>query len=132
MIISAKKNPEQAQASNRILIGTEIKGDFISNGDLRIDGKLTGTIRLEGKLVIGENGLVEGEIFCKNATVAGKLKGKIEVAELTSLLATATVEGDLYTSKLSVEPGAEFTGTCSMGAIVRKMKDQTEGKVKSA
>lgn len=132
MIISTKKNPEQAQTSNRILPGTEITGDFISNGDLRIDGKLTGLIKLEGKLVIGENGVVEGEIYCKNATIAGKLKGKTEVAELTSLLATASVEGDLYTGKLSVEPGAEFTGSCSMGAVVRKMSDKKDEKTKSA
>jgi cytoskeletal protein CcmA (bactofilin family) len=132
MIISTKKNPEQAQASNRILIGTEINGNFTSNGDLRIDGKLVGVIKLEGKLVIGENGVVDGEIFCKNATVAGKLKGKTEVAELTTLLASATVEGELYTGKLSVEPGAEFNGTCSMGAVVRKMSDKKEEKTKSA
>jgi cytoskeletal protein CcmA (bactofilin family) len=93
---------------------------------------LTGTIKLEGKLVIGENGVVEGEISCKNATVAGKLKGRTEVAELTSLLASATVEGDLYTGKLSVEPGAEFNGTCSMGAVVRKMTDKKDEKSKSA
>ena len=132
MIISTKKNPEQAQASNRILIGTEIIGDFTSNGDLRIDGKLKGNIKLEGKLVIGENGAVEGEVLCKNATIAGKLKGKSQVTELTTLLATAMFEGDLYTGKLSVEPGAEFTGTCSMGALVRQMGDKKEEKTKSA
>lgn len=132
MITSAKKNPDQAQASNRILLGTEIKGDITSNGDLRIDGKLNGSVKLDGKLVVGENGVVEGEIFCKNVTVAGVLKGKSQVEELTSLLKTARVEGDLFTNKLSVEPGAEFTGTCSMGAVVRQMGEQGEKKAKTA
>ncbi len=124
MIISAKKNPDQAQTSNRILMGTEIKGDITSNGDFRIDGKLYGNITLEGKLVIGEQGVVEGEIRCKNVTIAGTYKGKTQVTELTELMATAVVQADLVTAKLSVEPGAEFTGTCSMGAVVRQMSDE--------
>jgi len=128
MITSAKKNPDQAQASNRILIGTEIKGDVTSNGDMRIDGKIIGSIKIEGKLVIGEQGVVEGEVKCKNITVAGRLKGNIIIEELTSLLATATVEGDLQTNKLAVEPGAEFSGTCSMGAVVRNMSDKKDSK----
>jgi cytoskeletal protein CcmA (bactofilin family) len=128
MITSARKNPDQAQASNRILIGTEIKGDVTSNGDMRIDGRIIGSIKIEGKLVIGEQGVVEGEVTCKNITVAGRLKGTIQIEELASLLATAVVEGDLQTNKLAVEPGAEFSGTCSMGAVVRKMSDKKESK----
>jgi cytoskeletal protein CcmA (bactofilin family) len=132
MITSTKKNPEQAQASNRILLGTEITGDITSNGDLRIDGKLNGSVNMEGKLVIGEKGEVDGDINCTNATVAGTLKGRINVKELMTMLKSAHVEGDLITGKLSVEPGAEFTGTCSMGAVVRKMKDEREPAEKSA
>ena len=59
MITKTTKNPEQAQASNRILMGTEISGDIKSNGDLRVDGKVSGTINLDGKLVIGEKGIVQ-------------------------------------------------------------------------
>ena len=132
MITSTKKNPEQAQASNRILIGTEITGDITSNGDLRIDGKLNGSVTMEGKLVIGEKGEVDGDINCTNATVAGTLKGRINVKELMTMLKSAHVEGDLITGKLAIEPGAEFTGTCSMGAVVRKMKDEREPAEKSA
>jgi cytoskeletal protein CcmA (bactofilin family) len=132
MITSAKKNPDQAQASNRILIGTEIIGDITSNGDLRIDGKVKGIIKLQGKLVIGENGEVSGEVICANVTVAGILKGKVQVSELFSLLQTAKVEAEVLTGKLAVEPGAEFTGTCNMGAVVRKMKDEPQPAQKSA
>jgi cytoskeletal protein CcmA (bactofilin family) len=132
MITSTKKNPEQAQASNRILIGTEITGDITSKGDLRIDGKLSGSVNMEGKLVIGEKGEVDGDVNCTNATVAGTLKGRINVKELITILKSAHVEGDLITRKLSVEPGAEFTGTCSMGAVVRKMKEEHEPAEQSA
>lgn len=128
MITSTKKNPDLAQASNRILKGTEISGDIISNGDFRIDGKVNGSIKIEGKLVIGENGLVEGDVYCKNISVSGTIRGKAQIEELTSLSATARLEGDLFTGKLAVEPGAEFTGTCSMGAVVRQMSKEESSK----
>lgn len=126
MITSAKKHPEQAQASNRILIGTEIEGDVKSNGDIRIDGVVKGNVNITGKLVIGEKGKVEGEVICANATVSGLLKGKAEVKELLTLTQTAVVKGDVTTGKLAVEPGAELTGTCSMGSVVRKMNEKSD------
>ncbi|NVK29070.1 MAG: polymer-forming cytoskeletal protein [Flavobacteriia bacterium] len=131
MITSTKKNPEQAQASNRILIGTEIEGDVKSNGDVRIDGVVKGNIKVTGKLVIGEKGKVEGEVVCSNATVSGLLKGKAEVKELLTMTATAVVQGDVITGKLSVEPGAELSGTCSMGAVVRKMERNNDSEEQS-
>lgn len=129
MITSAKKNPEQAQASNRILLGTEIEGDLRSNGDFRIDGVVKGNITIAGKLVIGEKGKVEGEVVCSNATIAGLLKGKAQIKELLTLAQSGVVKGDIITTRLSVEPGAELTGTCSMGSVVREMKQQEQNKV---
>jgi cytoskeletal protein CcmA (bactofilin family) len=126
MITSAKKNPDQAQASNRILLGTEIIGDIKSNGDFRIDGHVKGTITIEGKLVIGEKGSVDGQVICENATVSGDFKGKMQVKELLALLASSKFQGEMVTSKLSVEPGAEFTGSCSMGAVVRDLASDSK------
>ena len=99
---------------------------------MRIDGKVNGSIKLQGKLVVGEKGEVDGDVHCANATIAGTVKGRVNVTELMSMLATARVEGDVLTGKLSVEPGAEFTGTCSMGAVVRKMKEDRKPAEKSA
>lgn len=135
MITSAKKNPGQAQASNRILLGTEIIGDVKTNGDLRVDGILKGTIEAAGKLVVGEKGVIEGEIKCANATISGTVKGTLQVDQLLTMHTTAKVKGDILTGKLLVEPGAEFTGKCSMGAVVRELSDddsRKEAKEKSA
>lgn len=130
MITSAKKNPDQAQASNRILIGTEIVGDIKTNGDLRIDGLVKGTIQTTGKLVVGEKGTVEGDVKCKNSTVSGTIKGTIFVDELLTLHSSAKIKGDIQTGKLSVEPGAEFTGKCSMGAVIRELNEDEARKAK--
>jgi cytoskeletal protein CcmA (bactofilin family) len=71
--------------------------------------------------VLGETGLVEGEIICQNAIISGTIKAKIQVDELLSLKAKANLYGDIVANKLSIEPGANFTGSCSMGAAVKNI-----------
>ena len=106
---------ETSTAINLIGVGTEITGDVNSNGDIRIDGSLTGNLKTAGKVVIGETGKVKGEINCKNSEVLGEVHGKIQVSELFSLKATSKIFGDIITKKLAIEPGSKFTGNCNMG-----------------
>ena len=94
--------------------GTSIQGDIQSNGDIRIDGSLVGNLSTQGKLVIGNSGKITGDIQCKNAEISGGIEGKITVAELLSLKASAKLHGDIITKKLAIEPNAVFTGTCKM------------------
>jgi cytoskeletal protein CcmA (bactofilin family) len=106
---------ETTTAINLIGAGTEITGDVNSNGDIRIDGTLTGNLKTAGKVVIGETGKINGEIDCKNSEVLGEIHGKIKVSELLSLKATSKIFGDIITKKLAIEPGSRFTGNCKMG-----------------
>ncbi len=99
---------------NIISEGTVIKGDIIANGDIRIDGELTGNLSAKGKLVVGPNGKIEGKITCNNVEVSGFIKGKVTANELLNMKSTSKIEGDIITGKLSVEPGSTFTGTCAM------------------
>lgn len=124
MMKKTKETADLNQASNRVLAGTRIEGEIHSEGDMRIDGTLKGNINISGKLVVGEKGSVEGEIKCAYANVSGHLQGTIQVTELLSLAATSKVKGDVITNKLSVEPGAEFTGSCSMGSVIREIKNE--------
>ena len=99
---------------NQIGVGTEITGDVSTNGDIRFDGILTGNLKTKGKVVIGETGVVKGEISCKNSVVEGKVEGKIIVVELLTLKATSSLLGDMVTRRLAIEPGAKFSGNCNM------------------
>src|SRR5512147_1218629 len=101
---------------NQIGVGTEITGDVTTNGDIRFDGILTGNLKTKGKVVIGETGSVKGEIICKNSVLEGKVEGKISVSELLTLKATSSLLGDIITRRLAIEPGAKFSGNCSMSA----------------
>ncbi len=119
----AKNIDPQAPARNRIGPETTIKGDIISDGNFRIDGTLEGSINTKGKVVVGEKGLIQGEIFCQNADVEGTIKGKLQVAQLLALKSTANIHGDILVDKLSIEPGANFTGSCKMGAVIKDIKN---------
>jgi len=132
MISSPKKNPEQAQASNRILVGTAIQGDVQTDGDIRVDGTIMGNVKVSGKLVVGQQGIIEGEVACKNASIAGSLKGTLVVAQLLSLSASAHVEGNVQTEKLSVEPGASINGSVAMGAVMKKVGETAGNSSKTA
>jgi len=72
--------------------------------------------------------------LCNSADISGTIKAKITVSQLLSLKATAKLNGDIITNKLSIEPGASFSGSCSMGAVIKDLKDagKTEQKEKSA
>jgi len=111
----AKVNNETDNSNiNLISNGTEISGDIKSQGDIRIDGSLIGNLVTKGKVVIGNTGKVKGEVMCKNSEVSGGLEGKINVSELLTLKISCRINGDIITNKLSIEPGASFTGNCNM------------------
>jgi cytoskeletal protein CcmA (bactofilin family) len=131
---SMKRTENNNSVVNIIGQGTSINGDINSNGDIRVDGTLKGSINTEGKVVLGKEGVVEGDVICQNADISGIIKAKITVSNLLSLKETAKLKGDIVTNKLSIEPGAEFTGSCSMGAVIREIKnaDQATKKEKTA
>jgi len=109
-----KYNETETAAINLISTGTDITGDVKSSGDIRIDGSLTGNLTTKGKIVIGPTGKVNGEVVCKNSEVSGIVEGKIIVSQLLILKASSKILGDISTSKLSIEPGAIFSGNCKM------------------
>ena len=100
--------------TNRIVEGTIIKGNILSQADFRLDGDLVGNFQSNGKIVIGPAGSVKGDIVCKNADIEGKFEGKIQVAEILNIKSKASIHGEVICGKLSVEPGAEFSATCNM------------------
>jgi len=110
----AKITENEPTSINLLGAGTIIKGEIISNGDIRIDGTLNGNLESKGKVIVGATGIIEGDVICQNADISGSVIGKITVNELLSLKASSTLKGDAVAGKLSIEPGAMFSGTCSM------------------
>ena len=98
--------------------GTVINGDIESNGDIRIDGTIIGNLNSKAKILIGQDGVVEGDINGQQADIMGKVTGKLKIKELLQLRGKSNVSGELFAGKLEVEPTATFNGSCHMGANV--------------
>jgi hypothetical protein len=105
--------------TNRIVEGTTIVGNIVSQADFRLDGELKGDFSCKGKIVIGPTAMVEGNIICKNADIEGLFEGKIQVSEVLNIKAKAIIRGEVICSKLSVEPGAEFSAACVMKSTAK-------------
>ena len=112
--------------ANNVIKGTRIAGSVESEGDIRIDGSLEGTLTTKAKLVVGSTGFIEGDVVCSNAIVEGKVEGKMDVKELLFLKSSAVINGDINTRKLVVEEGARFNGRCNMGGMQAVPKDASE------
>ncbi len=99
---------------NVIVEGSKVIGDMITESNLRIDGEVQGNVSSASKVVIGKNGSIFGNLTCGDADIEGDVIGVIKVDSLTVLRATAKIDGEITTSKLQVEEGAQFSGNCRM------------------
>lgn len=117
-------------SENRINEGTTFVGDIQSTGFFRIDGTVEGNIASPARVVIGKTGVVKGILHCDNADIEGKVLGELKVAETLNLRASAVINGDVKTTELIVEPGAELNGNCNMQSNVKTL-GQENGKSKA-
>jgi len=107
--------------------GTTIKGDLTSNGDVRIDGTLIGNISGSAKVLIGQEGVVQGDIEGQQADIQGKVTGKLQIRELLNLRGEAIIRGNIHAGKLQIEPSVTFNGQCHMGkeaSVVEMASDE--------
>jgi cytoskeletal protein CcmA (bactofilin family) len=118
--------------TNRIVEGTIIKGNILSQADFRLDGDLVGNFQSNGKIVIGPAGSIKGDILCKNADIEGKFDGKIQVIEMLNVKSKASIHGEVVCGKLSVEPGADFSATCVMKPNLKSTLANDEPKSEEA
>lgn len=126
--IKQKSSTETSKEQNRIAAGTLITGDISGKGAFRIDGTLEGNLKTAGKVVIGGSGLINGSLDCEHADIEGKVSGNVVVKGSLSLRNSAVIDGEVFTGKLAVEPGANFNATCKMDGGVKSIKKKDEKK----
>ncbi len=92
-----------------------VEGDFKSQGNVQIEGSLTGSVSTSGNLTVGREAKIKANIQAANAFVAGYIKGNLTVSERLELTASSRVDGDITTKVLVVAEGAQLNGRCQMG-----------------
>lgn len=105
------------QQINLVGEGTTFEGTLRAESDVRTSGRVVGRLEVNGKAIVAETGMVEGEIVATNADIAGNVQGEIHVEEQLVLKHTARIDGTIETDRLVVEEGAIFTGECRMGDL---------------
>ncbi len=96
------------------------EGTLKASSDVRVSGKIDGTLEVKGRAVVADGGHVSGEIHADNVDVAGTVEGTLVVDELLVLRSSARVEGQLKADRLVIEEGAIFHGECAMGDRAKK------------
>jgi len=105
---------------NFIEPNTRIVGEIESKSDFRIDGNLEGKVNTSGRVVIGKEGNVQGEVHCGYADIMGNFNGKLVVNSLLTIKSDGIVEGQITVGKLAVESGATLNAQCSMKSTAVK------------
>jgi len=95
--------------------GTLIDGVFNSSENVRLDGTINGEVKCKSKLVLGEKGLIAGDVNTQDATIMGTIEGDIRVHGTLTLKGTALIRGGISAKYLIVEEGARYIGECSIG-----------------
>lgn len=126
MFFGSKKEemPTYDKVETLIGSGTVFEGNIVAEGTIRIDGKLKGEIKSQGDLVIGENGIIQGNISVRNVLVAGEVTGDILAEEKMEITSTGKIFGNLNVKNLLIDEGAVFEGHCTMEAIVENHNNE--------
>ena len=107
---------DMAEGRNETIIGASVKveGDFVSEGNVLVQGVVSGSLKTKGNLRVEKNAKVKADIEAANASIDGQIKGNISIGDNLRLGQTAVIEGDISTKVLSIEPGALLNGHCSV------------------
>ncbi len=130
-----KKNKTEdinMSAINVLGEGTTIEGNITSAGDLRVDGTIHGNVSTQSKCVLGATGKITGNIDAKSCDISGQVDGNVKVSSLLLLKSSGKINGDITTSKIIVENGGEFNGSCAMGSEVSISQGKKKSDAQSA
>jgi cytoskeletal protein CcmA (bactofilin family) len=93
-----------------------IEGDLVTDGTVRIEGMISGTIKAGKAVVLGQSGEVVGDIFTRDAVIGGRVKGTLVADSRLELQSSCVVDGEIRarSSHLHLEEGANFNGQIRM------------------
>ncbi len=110
----ASKKDSLAEDVSIISNSVKIDGNLFSEGNVRIDGVIYGSVSVNGNLTVGEGSEIQGEVKAKNITMSGKVLGKVTAQEKIKLESKCVLKGDLITKFLIIDEGAYFEGYSHM------------------
>ncbi|WP_316848543.1 polymer-forming cytoskeletal protein [Pedobacter psychrodurus] len=117
------KDLNQQEISTIIGLGFTITGELKGKAVVRIDGTVIGNVNVEGGVVLGEKGMIKGDIQTASAIIYGTVNGNVKSQNL-EIKKTGKVNGDIKTEAIEIEMGAQYNGKLEM-----HQSGKTEDKV---
>src|SRR5690606_23189744 len=117
----AKEQATQPAASGAISIiapGTKVNGDIETDGTLRVEGLVEGQIRAAKAVVVGKDGVVQGDINTQDAVIGGRVTGTVIAESRLELQARCVIEGEIRARRVKLEEGGKVNGQVAMGETV--------------
>ncbi|MBR9989680.1 MAG: polymer-forming cytoskeletal protein [Gemmatimonadetes bacterium] len=111
---------QQARGDNVISIigpGMRVVGDCETEGTLRIEGVVEGTVRAGKAVVIGKDGAVKGDVITQDAIIGGRVTGAVVAESRLELQATCTVDGEIKARRIKLDEGGRINGTIVTGEV---------------
>lgn len=102
--------------------GMRVVGDCETEGTLRVEGTVEGTVRAGKAVVVGKDGVVDGDINTQDAVVGGRVAGSIVAESRLELQATCVIEGEIQARRIKLEEGGKVNGTIQVGEITAGSK----------
>ncbi len=120
----ARKEELQGGAPETIVGATvKIEGDLASEGDIRVDGLVTGKIKTSKNLFVGPMAKIEADVEAGNAYLSGIVKGDVKVRENLVVEETGQIHGNIACARLAIAEGAHFSGSCTMPEVGAELKE---------
>lgn len=107
--MAKEQNPETIVAASM-----RIDGELKSNGNVKIDGIVSGKVHTSHDLIVGSSAQIDADLIAANAFISGTVKGNITVKGSLMLAETAKVIGNISCGSLGIQEGAYFSGACRM------------------
>jgi cytoskeletal protein CcmA (bactofilin family) len=111
---SARSTGREA-ALSVIAAGTKITGELISDGVVKVEGTVIGSIRAERQVLVAKGGIIQGDIFTRDAIVGGEIHGAILADDRVEVQSSSMIEGDITTLRIVIHEGGEVNGHVRMG-----------------
>ncbi|OGY43299.1 MAG: hypothetical protein A3J62_02850 [Candidatus Buchananbacteria bacterium RIFCSPHIGHO2_02_FULL_38_8] len=109
----------------------QVEGDFVAAGDVIIEGMVSGTIKTEKNLKVGEGAKIFASVTAANALIAGEVQGNVKIKENLELTSTAKIFGDVKTKILTIVSGATLQGKCQAGEERKSKPEKISDSEKS-
>ena len=113
-----KETNSQPRGDNVISIigpGMRVIGDCETEGTLRIEGTVEGTVRAGKAVVIGKDGEVRGDVLTQDAIIGGRVTGAVVAESRLELQATCAVDGEIKARRIKLDEGGRINGTIVTG-----------------